>query len=63
MNILSKIPGPILVFLGACTLSFGGILVKSFEGATLWQILFWRQFFFIIVVTVFLLLSYKKKNI
>ena len=51
MNIISKVPGPILVFLGACTLSFGGILVKSFEGATLWQILFWRQFFFIIVVT------------
>ena len=61
MNIISKVPGPILVFLGACTLSFGGILVKSFEGATLWQILFWRQFFFIIVVTLFLLLSYKKK--
>ena len=63
MNIISKVPGPILVFLGACTLSFGGILVKSFEGATLWQILFWRQFFFIIVVTLFLLFSYKKKNI
>ena len=61
MNIISKVPGPILVFLGACTLSFGGILVKSFEGATLWQILFWRQFFFIIVVTLFLLFSYKKK--
>ena len=61
MNIISKVPGPILVFLGACTLSFGGILVKSFEGATLWQILFWRQFFFIIVVMLFLLFSYKKK--
>ena len=61
MNIISKVPGAILVFLGACTLSFGGILVKSFEGATLWQILFWRQFFFIIVVTLFLLFSYKKK--
>ena len=53
MNIISKIPGSILVFLGACILSFGGLIVKSFEGATLWQILFWRQFFFIIVVTLF----------
>ena len=28
MNILSKLPGPFLVFLGACTLSFGGLIVK-----------------------------------
>ena len=61
MNIISRIPGPILIFLGAFTLSFGGIIVKSFEGSTLWQILFWRQFFFIIVVIIFLLFSYKKK--
>ena len=46
MNIISKLPGSLLVFLGAITLSFGGIIVKSFEGANLWQILFWRQFFF-----------------
>ena len=61
MNIISKIPGPLLVFLGACSLSFGGMIVKSFEGSTLWQILFWRSFFFIIVVTCFLIISYKKK--
>ena len=61
MNILSKIPGPLLVFLGACSLSFGGMIVKSFEGSTLWQILFWRSFFFIIVVKCFLIISYKKK--
>ena len=39
---------PFLIFLGALRLSFGGVIVKSFEGATLWQILFWRQFFFIL---------------
>ena len=61
MNFLSKIPGPFLVFLGACALSFGGLIVKSFEGATLWQILFWRQFFFVILIAVFLLFTYKKK--
>ena len=60
MNILNKIPGPFLVFLGACSLSFGGLLVKSFEGSTLWQILFWRSVFFILVVTIFLLFSYKR---
>ena len=60
MNFLNKIPGPFLVFLGACTLSFGGLLVKSFEGANLWQILFWRSVFFSIVVLFFLLTTYKK---
>ena len=61
MNFLNKIPGPFLVFLGACTLSFGGLIVKSFEGANLWQILFWRSVFFSIVVLFFLIISHKKK--
>ena len=61
MNFINKIPGPFLVFLGACSLSFGGLIVKSFEGATLWQILFWRSLFFILIVTIFLLLNYKSK--
>ena len=60
MNLVKKIPGPILVFLGAVCLSFGGPIVKSFEGANLWQILFWRQFFFSIIVVLYLLFSYKK---
>ena len=60
MNIISKIPGPLLVFLGACSLSFGGMIVKSFEGSTLWQILFWRSLFFIVVVFLFLIISYKQ---
>ena len=60
MSLLSKLPGSLLVFLGACSLSFGGLIVKSFEGASLWQILFWRQFFFSITVALYLLLTYKK---
>ena len=59
MNFISKIPGPLLIFFGAFCLSFGGLIVKSFEGSTLWQILFWRQVFFIIVVTIFLIMTYK----
>ena len=61
MNYVNKLPGPVLVFLGAFSLSFGGLIVKSFEGATLWQILFWRSLFFIFVVIIFLLLTYKTK--
>ena len=60
MNIIKRVPGPILVFIGAISLSFGGLIVKSFEGANLWQILFWRQFFFGIIVTIYLLITYKK---
>ena len=60
MNSIIKIPGPILIFLGACCLSFGGLIVKSFEGATLWQILFWRSIFFSTVVLIFLLITHKR---
>ena len=60
MNLIIKIPGPILIFLGACCLSFGGLIVKSFEGATLWQILFWRSIFFSIAIVIFLLITHKK---
>tara|TARA_B100000035_G_scaffold313204_1_gene326395 strand:- start:162 stop:1034 length:873 start_codon:yes stop_codon:yes gene_type:complete len=61
MNFIKNLPGPLLVFLGAISLSFGGLIVKSFEGSTLWQILFWRSIFFILVVSIFLLVSYKSK--
>jgi len=61
MNVINKIPGPILVFMGASCLSFGGLIVKSFEGSTLWQILFWRSLFFSLTVLLFLIITYKKK--
>ena len=63
MNIIEKLPGPLLIFLGACSLSFGGLIVKSFEGATLWQILFWRSLFFSLTVLTFLIFSYKKNTL
>ena len=62
MNIVRNLPGPLLIFLGALSLSFGGLIVKSFEGATLWQILFWRSLFFSLTVLAFLIISYKKKT-
>jgi DME family drug/metabolite transporter len=61
MNLIKKLPGPLLIFLGACSLSFGGLIVKSFEGATLWQILFWRTVFFLLVISLYLIITYKKK--
>ena len=61
MNILKNIPGPLLIFLGAFSLSFGGLIVKSFEGATLWQILFWRSLFFSLTVLTFLIITYRSK--
>ena len=62
MNIVRNLPGPLLIFLGALSLSFGGLIVKSFEGATLWQILFWRSFFFTLTVLTFLIISYGKET-
>ena len=62
MKLISKLPGPLLVFFGALSLSFGGLIVKSFEGANLWQILFWRSLFFSLTVLAFLIISYKKKT-
>ena len=47
MNLITKLPGPFLIFFfGAFSLSFGGLIVKSFDGSTLWQILFWRSVFY-----------------
>ena len=63
MNIITKLPGPLLIFLGALSLSFGGLIVKSFEGATLWQILFWRSLFFSLTILAFLIISYKGKTL
>ena len=61
MNFIRNLPGPFLIFLGALSLSFGGLIVKSFEGATLWQIIFWRSVFFSLTVLAFLIIAYKKK--
>ena len=62
MNIIRNLPGPLLIFLGALSLSFGGLIVKSFEGATLWQILFWRSLFFSLTILAFLIITYKKET-
>jgi len=61
MIFLFYFQGHFLVFLVACLLCFGGLLVQYFDGSTLWQILFWRSLFFIAVITIFLIFVYKGK--
>ena len=61
MQFIYKIPGYILCLLAGLCLSFGGPLIRSFEGAGPWQILFWRSLFFMLALLIFLLLTYKKE--
>jgi drug/metabolite transporter (DMT)-like permease len=63
MNSIYKIPGYILCLLGAFFLSWGGLLVREWEGSDIWQILFWRAFFFTITLIIFLFSIYKKESI
>ena len=63
MQFLYKIPGYILLLLGGFCLSWGGFIVRSFQEANVWQILFLRSFFFIIALSLFLTLTYKNRVI
>ena len=63
MRSLYKIPGYILLLFGAFCLSWGGFIVKSFEEATVWQILFLRSFFFLIALLFFLIITHKKNTL
>ena len=63
MNSIYKVPGYILCLLGAFFLSWGGLLVREWEGSDIWQILFWRAFFFTITLIFFLYFTYRNKVI
>ena len=54
MNFIYKIPGYVLIVTGAFFLSWGGLLVREFDSADIWQILFWRAFFFTITLIIFI---------
>ena len=62
MKFLYKIPGYILLLFGGFCLSWGGFIIRSFEDASVWQILFLRSFFFLIALIVFLLATYKRNT-
>ncbi|MDA9078444.1 DMT family transporter [Pelagibacteraceae bacterium] len=63
MQFLYKIPGYILLLFGGFCLSWGGFIIRSFEEASVWQILLLRSIFFMIALTVFLISTYKKNTI
>ncbi len=63
MQFVYKVPGYILCLLAGFCLSLGGPLIRAFEGASPWQILFWRSIFFVLAISIFLFLTYKKEAI
>ena len=63
MKLIYKIPGYLLILTGAFFLSWGGLLVREFDEANIWQILFWRAFFFTITLIIFLFSIYKKEAV
>ena len=62
MQFLYNIPGYILLLFGGFCLSWGGFIVRSFEQATVWEILFLRSFFFLLALIIFLISIYKSKT-
>ena len=62
MQFLYKIPGYILLLFGGFCLSWGGYIIRSFEEASVWQILLLRSIFFMIALTIFLIITYKKNT-
>ena len=63
MQFLYKIPGYILLLFGGFCLSWGGFIVKSFENSSVWQILFLRSLFFLLALSIFLLITYRSKTL
>ena len=63
MDSIYKIPGYILCLMGGFFLSWGGYLIRRFEEADVWQILFWRALFFSLTLILFLYLNYKKNTL
>jgi len=61
MASIYKIPGYILLLMGAFFLSWGGLLIREWQGGDVWQVLFWRSFFFNLTLILFLYLIYKKE--
>ena len=63
MQFLYKIPGYILLLFGGFCLSWGGFVIRSFEEASVWQILLLRSFCLMIALIIFLAITYKKNTI
>ena len=62
MKFIYKIPGYLLLLFGGFCLSWGGLIVRSFDTSSAWEILLLRSFLFFLGVSTFLLLIYKKNS-
>jgi len=62
MKFLYKIPGYILLLFGGFCLSWGGLIIRQFQEAGVWEILLLRSFFFLIALVIFLFSTYKKNT-
>ena len=63
MKFIYKFPGYVLILMGAFFLSWGGFLVREFEDVNVWQILFWRAFFFSFTLVIFIYSMYKNEAV
>ena len=61
MQFLYRLPGYLLLLFGGFCLSWGGLIIRSFDTSNAWEILFLRSSFFFLGVSSFLILTYKKK--
>ena len=61
MQFLYRVPGYLLLLFGGFCLSWGGLIIRSFDTSNAWEILFLRSSFFFLGVSSFLILTYKKK--
>ena len=62
MQFLYKTPGYILLLFGGFCLSWGGLIIRQFQEAGVWEILLLRSFFFLIALTIFLFTIYKRNT-
>ena len=61
MNFIYKVPGYMLLLFGGFCLSWGGLIIRQFEQASVWEILLLRSIFFVIALILFLFFTYKSK--
>ena len=63
MQFIYKTPGYILLLFGGFCLSWGGLVVRSFETSNAWEILLLRSLFFFLGISTFLLITYKNNTL
>ena len=62
MQFLYKVPGYFLLLFGGFCLSWGGLIIRQFQEAGVWEILLIRSFFFVIALIIFLFTTYQRNT-